>query len=66
VASYWSAQVGGKVISDIVWSYLDPIPECPKIRWLYCFFQEREAVVYLDGLKLDAPRTSWSRPQSQD
>jgi uncharacterized protein (DUF427 family) len=32
VARYWSAQVGVRLVKDIVWSYAAPIPECPKIE----------------------------------
>src|SRR5437764_931082 len=31
-ASYWTAQVGGRELKDIVWSYPDPIAECPRIK----------------------------------
>ena len=29
-ASYWSARIGDQLFEDMVWSYMDPIPECPK------------------------------------
>lgn len=64
VASYWSVKIGEKNFPDLVWSYLDPIPECPKIRGLFCFFQEREPVIYLDGEQLPAPQTKWSHSGS--
>jgi uncharacterized protein (DUF427 family) len=38
IASYWSVNVGDRVGKDFVWSYQDPIAECPKIRGLMCFF----------------------------
>jgi uncharacterized protein (DUF427 family) len=59
VASYWSARVGDKLFSDIVWSYPTPIPECPKIENLLCFFNER-ADIYVDGELMPKPRTPWS------
>lgn len=61
IASYWSVRIGGKLFPDLVWSYKEPIPECPKIKGLCSFFQEREAVLYVDGKHLAAPETKWSR-----
>jgi uncharacterized protein (DUF427 family) len=61
IASYWSVKAGGKKFSDLAWSYPDPIPECPKIKGLVCFFQEREATIHVDGEELPKLRTKWSR-----
>ncbi|MGH7769751.1 MAG: DUF427 domain-containing protein [Candidatus Binatia bacterium] len=61
IASYWSVKIGEKVFQDLAWSYLDPIPECPKIKRLVCFFQEREATIYIDGQELPKLKTKWSR-----
>jgi uncharacterized protein (DUF427 family) len=59
VASYWSAKIGDKVFRNIVWSYLDPIPECPKIRGLLSFFNEK-VDIYVDGELQPRPKTPWS------
>lgn len=40
-ASYWSAEAGGEVHEDIVWSYQDPIPEAAGITGLLCFYNDR-------------------------
>ena len=40
-ASYWSAQVGGEVHEDLVWSYPDPIPQAAEIAGLLCFYPDR-------------------------
>jgi uncharacterized protein (DUF427 family) len=61
IASYWSVRVGETTFPDLIWSYRDPIPECPKIRGLVCFFQEREATLYVDGEPLPKPATRWAR-----
>ncbi|KQX48934.1 MULTISPECIES: DUF427 domain-containing protein [unclassified Paenibacillus] len=37
-ASYWSIQVGDRVIENAVWSYLTPIPESEAIRGYYAFY----------------------------
>jgi uncharacterized protein (DUF427 family) len=40
-ASYWSAQAGGKIYNDLVWSYETPIPAAAQIAGLMCFYNER-------------------------
>ena len=54
-------RVGDEVFADLIWTYPDPIAECPKIRGLVCFFQEREATLSIDGKLLATPTTRWSR-----
>ncbi len=61
IAAYWSVKIGDKIFPDLVWSYQEPIPECPKVKGLLCFFQEREAVIYVDGEQAPVPETNWSR-----
>lgn len=61
IASYWSVRVRDQLFPDLAWSYLDPIPECPKIRGLLSFFQEREAEIYVDGERVPVPSTRWAR-----
>ncbi|GAC1328464.1 MAG: DUF427 domain-containing protein [Chloroflexota bacterium] len=58
-ASYWKL-TGDTADRDIAWSYLDPIPECPKIRGLVSFFNERVDGVYVDNALQDKPKTKWS------
>jgi uncharacterized protein (DUF427 family) len=60
VASYWSANVNGQAFTDIVWGYEVPIPECPKIEQLMCFFNERVDAIYVDGDLQEKPQTKWS------
>ncbi|HEY6359721.1 MAG TPA: DUF427 domain-containing protein [Vicinamibacterales bacterium] len=59
LASYWNLRVGGRVAQNIVWSYPDPIDECPKIRGLLSFFNER-VDLYVDGELQARPATAWS------
>jgi uncharacterized protein (DUF427 family) len=59
-ASYWTVNVGGKQFTDIVWSYPAPIPECPKIENLLCFYNEKVDAVYVDGELQARPVTPWS------
>ncbi|MDE0029581.1 MAG: DUF427 domain-containing protein [Deltaproteobacteria bacterium] len=60
-ARYWSVRVGDEVFKDTVWSYEDTIPECPRIKDLMCFFNERVDAIHVDGERLEIPRTKWSR-----
>lgn len=49
IARYWSISVGGERREDVAWSYEDPVPECPKIRNLVCFYDEKVDAVVVDG-----------------
>jgi uncharacterized protein (DUF427 family) len=60
-ASYWSVKIGSRVSEDLVWGYMDPIPECPKIKGLLCFFPERGAEIYVDGERIPVPKSKWGR-----
>jgi uncharacterized protein (DUF427 family) len=59
VASYWSVTIGDKLYKDLVWSYPDPISECPKIKGLLCFYNEK-VDLYVDGELQEQPQTHWS------
>jgi uncharacterized protein (DUF427 family) len=60
-ASYWSVKIGDDLFEDMVWGYMEPIPECPKIKGLLCFFHERGADIYVDGEEIPRPKTKWAR-----
>lgn len=47
-ASYWSAAVGGRRFDDVVWSYLDPLPDQPRIKGLLAFYDEKVDAVLVD------------------
>lgn len=61
VASYWTAQIGDRSFADVVWSYPDPIAECPKIKDLLCFFNENVDAIQVDGIETPKPKTKWSK-----
>lgn len=48
-AVYWTARVGGREIADLVWSYPEPVEECPRIKGLLCFFNELVDDITVDG-----------------
>src|SRR5262245_21765606 len=41
IASYYSVRVGNRLARDLAWTYRFPIPECPKIEDLVCFYNEQ-------------------------
>ena len=49
---------GEKTRRNIVWGYLDPVPEIPKIKGLLSFFNEK-VDVYVDGELEQRPETIW-------
>ena len=58
---FWSAEIWGQRFDDIVWSYPDPVPECPKIRDLLCFYNEIVDGIYVDGVEVKKPETKWTK-----
>ena len=60
-AHYWSVTAGGEIHQDIVWGYPEPIPECPKIKGLFCFFNEVVDDIFVDGEPVPKIKTRWSR-----
>lgn len=58
-ASYWSVTVNGKTLPDIAWGYPDPIPECPKLKGLLAFYNEK-VDTFVDGVLEERPLTPWS------
>jgi uncharacterized protein (DUF427 family) len=61
-AGYYSAKIGDQTFEDIVWHYPEPIPECPKIKGLLCFFNEHVDNIKIDGVSVPRPIT----PRSKD
>jgi uncharacterized protein (DUF427 family) len=59
-ARYYSARIGDRLFEDIVWTYPDPIPECPKIKGYLCFFNEHVDAIIVDGIAMPRPVTPWS------
>lgn len=57
-ANYFSIP-GDPAGADIAWTYPDPIPECPGIKDLVCFFNERVDLT-IDGEVMQRPWTPWT------
>ena len=60
LASYYSAKVGDKVYENIVWYYPYPIPECPKLENLLCFYNEKVDSIIVNGEAEPTPVTVFS------
>ena len=58
-AHYYTIKGGDKLHEGLVWSYRHPIPECPKIAGMLCFFNEK-VDIYEQGMLLQRPETPWS------
>ncbi|WDQ30674.1 DUF427 domain-containing protein [Paenibacillus marchantiae] len=58
-ASYWTAVLNGQTYENIVWSYLNPIPEIPKIAGSMSFYNE-QVDVYVDGELQPKPKWYYS------
>jgi len=58
-ARYWSVRAAGELHRDVVWSYPEPVVECPRIAGLASFFNEKVDLV-IDGVAQPRPVTPWS------
>jgi uncharacterized protein (DUF427 family) len=48
-ASYWSLRAGERTAADAAWAYMDPLPECPRIRGHLCFYPEKVDRLEVEG-----------------
>lgn len=51
-ASYWSVRVGNRTAEDVAWSYLEPLPDCPRIKGHLCFYPEKVDRIVVEGENL--------------
>jgi len=58
-ATYWSAEVGDRVIEDLAWSYPAPLRDAADLVDLVCFFDEKTDLI-INGMKRERPVTPWS------
>jgi uncharacterized protein (DUF427 family) len=58
-ASYWSVEIAGRVVPDLVWSYEAPLADATELTGLRAFFDEHVDVV-VDGQPRPRPVTPWS------
>ena len=57
---HFDLALGDRAWRDIAWSYPYPIPECPKIENLICFYDEHVDAIEVDGQPQPRPQTPWS------
>ena len=53
-AVYWTANVAGRVVENIVWSYPTPLPESEGIAGMVSFYNEK-VDLYVDGELQERP-----------
>src|SRR5437879_3090093 len=58
-ATFWSVQVGDRLVPDLVWTYRTPVVESVKIAGLACFFNEHVDLT-VDGVQQERPVTAFS------
>ena len=56
IAETFAVRIDDRVHKDFAWSYRLPIPECPKIEGLICFYNEVVDIVE-DGVALERLET---------
>ena len=54
-ASYWSLTVAGRVLENVVWSYLDPYPEMAGLGGLMSLYWDRMDAWFHDDTRIDQP-----------
>lgn len=59
-ASYWSVEVDGERLEDVVWTYPAPLPESERIAGLACFYNER-VDIRVDGVLEERPSSPFAR-----
>ena len=55
-ASYWKLKNGDQ---EVAWAYLDPIAECPSIKGLIAFYNERVDEIWIDDQLETKPPQRW-------
>lgn len=58
-ATHYSTTVDGASLTDIAWSYQDPLEDANTIRGLISFYQER-LDLFVDGRRIERVSTPWS------
>ena len=58
-ASYWSIDLAGGRVDDLMWGYRDPLPDAAQLKGYVTFFDERSDLV-VDGRTRTRPLTPWS------
>jgi uncharacterized protein (DUF427 family) len=54
-ASYWTVKIGDRVATNIMWSYLDPLPEREDIRGYRAFYWDKIDAWYEGDSLIERP-----------
>ena len=57
---YWQAATIDGSFQDVAWCYEDPAVEVAPIAGMVAFFNERVDAIYVDGIEMLRPLTTWS------
>ena len=60
-ASYWSVDLDGRVLKNLVWTYKQPLHDALPVRDLLAFYNERVDII-VDGVREERPVTIFSQP----
>jgi uncharacterized protein (DUF427 family) len=60
-ATYWSVDLDGRVLKNLVWTYKQPLHDALPVRDLLAFYNERVDIV-VDGVREERPVTIFSQP----
>jgi uncharacterized protein (DUF427 family) len=58
-ATHYSATVDGAALTNIAWSYQDPLEDATAVRGLISFYQER-LDLFVEGRRIERESTPWS------
>ncbi|MGD2101310.1 MAG: DUF427 domain-containing protein [Acidimicrobiia bacterium] len=58
-ARYWSAEIEGKTLENVVWGYDTPLPESQKITSLVSFYNEK-VDIFVDEVREERPKTKFA------
>jgi uncharacterized protein (DUF427 family) len=59
LATHYSVIIDGDELTNIAWSYEEPLEDATRVRGMICFYQEKLDVV-IDGDPVERVRTPWS------
>jgi uncharacterized protein (DUF427 family) len=59
-ASYWSVELAGRMLKNLVWTYKQPLHDALRVRDLLAFYNERVDII-VDGVRQERPVTIFSQ-----
>lgn len=59
-AVHFTARIGEREFRDVAWCYREPLAFAAPVAGCIAFYQERIDALYVDGERIERPRTQWS------